>query len=401
VSDDGGGTDSQLRLFLSVDILGSTALKGEANYQTISAHLRMLEKAVGKDAPDNLPASALPSLDEYDWVAIQQNTFGDFHSDFSKSVQSEVTSPYEIFPWKALGDELIYSIRLESRESAARFVTRFIASLRLIDGRLASKGRIRLKGTAWIAGFPIRNRVVQIPGPTLFYKQGLEDVLFPYPKEDFWGPDMDIGFRLSRCTFPGMCVASAGLVELVAEAKSNDQVRFAHVGWEKLKGVWNERPYPVFWAELPTTSEADATNVVLAPWADGEGSFVARWNAPGSKLEAKSHLKLLVKLREALPANFGLIKPYIPEEDGVPAEHQQILDLVKKLPKGAAAEQDADEGPGSHAPERPAPSLEPLMKRLVEILFVNPDELKPSNAVSAPGDPSEPTTASPETPPRS
>lgn len=365
-------SDSQLRLFLSVDIVGSTALKGEANYQTIAAHLRVLQKAAKAKDLDALPIEALPSLDEYDWVAIQQNTFGDFHSEFSKTGQPDANSPYEVFPWKALGDELIYSIRLQSREQATKLVTSFIAALRLIDRQLSSKGRIRLKGAAWIAGFPIRNRIVQIPAPTVFYKHSGDDVSFPYPRDDFWGPDMDIGFRLSRCTFPGMCVASAGLVELLAADKSNDQVRFAHVGWEKLKGVWQERPYPVFWAELPSNREAEATHVVVAPWAEGEGPFVSRWESSGAKKEAKSYLKLLGDVREAMPSNFGLVRPYIPEEDGVPPEHQELLNLMNKLPKGAAADQNIDGKDSERQSEEEATSnIDEIMARLSQLKVID------------------------------
>lgn len=368
--------ESELRLFLSVDIVGSTALKGEANYQTIAAHLRMLQKAAKANDPTSIPTDALPSLDEYDWVAIQQNTFGDFHSEFSKTAQAEVTNAYEVFPWKALGDELIYSIRLRSRSQATKLVTSFISALRLIDKQLSAKSRIRLKAVAWVAGFPIGNRIVQIPAPAVFYKHLGEEVPFPYPRLDFWGPDMDIGFRLSRCTFPGMCVASAGLVELLGADKSNDQVRFAHVGWEKLKGVWHERPYPIFWAELPSNHEADATAAVLTPWAIGEGPFVRSWETEGSKREAKSHHKLLAAIRDAMPANFGLVRPYIPEEDSIPTDHQALLELIGKLPKGAAADQNTEsetQPEGLEGGAEAKSNVEEIMKRLSRLKLFDPD----------------------------
>jgi hypothetical protein len=375
VTTGGLANESQLRLFLSVDIVGSTALKGEANYQTIAAHLRVLQKAVTSKDANSLPVDALPSLDEYDWVAIQQSTFGDFHSEFSKTGQPDVKIPHEVFPWKALGDELIYSIRLHGREQATKLVTSFIAALRQIDKQLSSKGRIRLKGAAWIAGFPIRNRIVQIPAPMVFYKHGGDDVAFPYPRNDFWGPDMDIGFRLSRCTFPGMCVASASLVELLASDRSNDQVRFAHVGWEKLKGVWHERPYPVFWAELPSRLESPATDVVLAPWATGEGPFVAKWESPGAKKEAKNYLKLLGDVRKEMPSNFGLVKPYIPEEEGIPTEHQELLDLIGKLPKGAAADQNTDvTGSQLQSADEAERNLQEIMTRLTQLKLIDPSK---------------------------
>jgi hypothetical protein len=336
-----GPAESQLRLFLSVDLSGSTALKGEANYQTLSAHLRLLQKAASASDPSRIPFNALPSLDEYDWVAIQQNTFSDFHSEFSSRAGVDVVEAYEVYPWKALGDELIYSMRLTSRERASKLLTSFITAVRLIDGSLAKKGRLRLKAAAWIAGFPIRNRVVQIPAPAVSYEHEGKAHRFPYPQDDFWGPDMDIGFRLSKCTFPGMCVASASLVELLASDKSNYQLRFAHVGWERLKGVWHERPYPVFWAELPENREGEATRAVLSPWSAGESPFVKEWEKADSTVEAKAHLKLLTRIRETLPDNFGSIRPYVPEEDGVPADDQQLLELVASLPKGAAADQNS------------------------------------------------------------
>lgn len=333
---------SCVRLFLSVDVAGSTALKELVNYQALEKRIETAEKLL----PDKDPADVLRTLaqdniisyDEYDWSHIQQRVFVDFHTNFLGALSTKKVSIAETerSPWKALGDELVYCFCLKSREQCTQLIAAFLTTLRHSDEKLAKGGKIRVKGSAWTAGFPLRNRQVQLPMPKLVIKPEktsspapLTD--FPYPRDDYWGPDMDIGFRLAKASFPGMCVASMDLVEVLGRYKREDQIRAIRVGWSQLKGVWGERPYPVFWLELPASDKP--VQVTIHPWAEAESSYVKEWEKiPSQAKEAKGFKDEIMKIREHLPPHLGMVSPYIGEEgDETPEAHRKLLDLVNQL----------------------------------------------------------------------
>lgn len=74
---------------------------------------------------------------------------------------------------------------------------------------------------------------------------------------DFLGPDIDVGFRISRYARRLRLVVSAELAYLLFRDRTNvrdhsrewveDRLRI--VGYEMLKGIWGERQYPIIWYE--------------------------------------------------------------------------------------------------------------------------------------------------------
>lgn len=67
---------------------------------------------------------------------------------------------------------------------------------------------------------------------------------------DFIGPDIDTGFRTSHFAHRGFLLVSAGLAFALLSAAAGDGElarRMKIVSFERLKGVWNDRPYPIIW----------------------------------------------------------------------------------------------------------------------------------------------------------
>jgi hypothetical protein len=358
------GSASKLRLFLSVDIAGSTALKDLVNYQSLTDRVRYTKKVLQELRVEDRFASlvegeVLAPKEEVDWATILRNRFGEFHAMFGGEIKS-LTQAAERYPWKSLGDELVYSFNIQSRDLAASLVTSFLRTLRLWDRKLGDKNLIRMKGTAWTAGFPIRNREVELPMPEVFFKEGEAQVSFPYPRLDFWGPDMDVGFRLGAASFHGMCAASMDLVDLLSNHQSNQQIRAVHVGWERLKGVWGGRPYPIFWLELPEGQKgAEEAEALVRPWAVEECGLLGPW-LKNPKREAKDFRILLGDIRKHLPEQFGVVAPYIVSEDEVPKEHQELLNLLK-----SSSKLDSDLPPHSETEKHDAKaSLESALGKL-------------------------------------
>ena len=252
--------------------------------------------------------------------------------------------------------------------------------LREFDRRaVEKKGIIRLKGTGWLAGFPIRNRQIQFRGPKLFEPdmaeggdeqgfalRGCPDSSnchkpgncpkfqeYPYPRTDYLGPDIDVGFRLGAHSHPGLMVASMELAELLGKIpKSLQQVRGTIVGWQVLKGVWDGNPYPVVWVTLPENWDTEYEGQ-FTEWSKDEKGFVKKWLSDSKTgLRQIKHLaERIDTTRSSLPESLGVVAPYIvgdPESNAMPKEHDLIWKIIKSLylgdrgPQGGPADKPSD-----------------------------------------------------------
>jgi hypothetical protein len=359
---------SSLMLFLSVDLVGSTRLKNRLNHQTslqsFESRMAVRNKFPNAGASETEWVRAvLDSMSEEspdrDWATVVGKFYDEFHGQFTRDL-GETLSKYLSdktnarvgdgvsregafdsgrILWKAVGDELIYRFSIKSRLELHAIVWAFLSSLRKNDGKpVVRRGRggrtsekdvgPRVKGAAWVAGFPVRNRHILVPG-------SLQLV-------DFLGPDMDTGFRVAKCTRAGMLVVSTELAELLGEARPHSRLCAKIVGWERLKGVWEDHPYPVIWVDFPKaafeqTGELEA--VAAANWERAEEPLCKAWHSNDDPLEDIQALrKHLQALREALPSSLGLIKPYIVgdmsvngEVDTPPGEHQRILQMLEYI----------------------------------------------------------------------
>jgi len=194
-----------LRLFLSVDIVNSTALKQEFRHR---------------------PGES--------WIGVAHG----FYTSFPSSLAAEIskaeppngntisTAPE---PWKALGDELIFVAEVLAMEDLPLLLNAFRTSIQTWNREFENKG-ILIKGAAWLAGFPVQNSA--IVGDD-------EDHL------DFLGLSMDIGFRLGHHASPRKFVLSVELAYVLSVLESLLVSEMRYEGSEVLKGVLRDRPYPI------------------------------------------------------------------------------------------------------------------------------------------------------------
>ena len=340
--------DSQLRLFLSIDIAGSTRLKNTFNHhhtlreyhQRIKVMTQLCSSmACGDDcekhSPENLKSAVLDGMssEDTDWAPKIEEMFKVFHATFLKKINDvfEEEAP-TLLPWKALGDELIYSQKLNSLDDVHKYMVAFMMALRENDKASLGK-QIRLKGSAWTAGFPIRNRIVTLP----FLNGSTHSDELNFPRHDFLGPDMDIGFRIGKCVWPGFIVITIELAYLLSKTVVHQQVRLCQVGWETLKGVWNNISYPIFWAYLPDESELKCYDYSEYKRYDVPNSIhLQNWcHQTISKLEeAKNFADQISSLFAELPSQFGVELPYIKGDrivGNIPDSHAKILELLSEL----------------------------------------------------------------------
>jgi hypothetical protein len=258
----------RLRLFLSVDLIGSTNLK------QISSHA-------------HAPGSATDQADLGDsWfraIATFYSTIQrEFSSQWTTISESELAGENHEFPelWKSNGDELIYVTEINSSWHCVVLICSWLRTLKRCRRQIIKSkfGNLDLKGTAWTAGFPIKNSEIAFRRTS--DNRPVEDIGIPMienfrllqawygamnsggsqPIEateifrDFIGPSMDIGFRLCAKSDARKFCISPELAYILCAGASNgkclNELHFFYDGSEIVKGVLGGEPYPIFWIDV-------------------------------------------------------------------------------------------------------------------------------------------------------
>jgi hypothetical protein len=254
----------RLRLFLSVDLVGSTALKQSGYFP--------LPSPKEEDSLEDIGAN---------WFAAITSFYRDIESKFSAvwhnyketiSKSSKWPVGADPFLWKSNGDELIYVKELaDSRECYACIMCWLDVIHSYRQNLRNKKSHLDVKASAWIAGFPISNsevvfssgRGLQLPSGftgmsrvdnyTILEKwYGEKEETSNYIR-DFIGPSMDTGFRVSSKATPRKMTVSIEVALLLSMATApveyKARLSLRYDGRESLKGVFGGKPYPIFWVD--------------------------------------------------------------------------------------------------------------------------------------------------------
>lgn len=200
-------------LFLSADLINSTQYKHQVNTK------------------DNF---------DFDNFSI----FRDFYNDFPVEAETNITArlkydkianPSQLKLWKILGDEILFEYELKSLEELPSVLDGFMKTVIEYHNNLkSSRSKIGLKGSAWIATFPIPNvKISTNTGSNNDY--------------DYLGPSIDVGFRLSKYSTENKFVISLELAYLLCSTKSNLKEHVMFSSYRILKGVDNNEEYPILW----------------------------------------------------------------------------------------------------------------------------------------------------------
>ena len=170
--------------------------------------------------------------------------------------------------WKAVGDELIFTVDVLHEQDVYKVVTAWVAAMRQYELELQDKNqeensfknKMKTKGGAFIATFPDPDYCVAVPTEPV-EADSERDVLVRNEEMkresggshlfDYLGPSIDTGFRIV-----GQCSQRFFTLSLeVAWAMAYDRL---HNQFDKeisgltllsetpLKGVWDGRSYPIF-----------------------------------------------------------------------------------------------------------------------------------------------------------
>jgi len=254
-----------VRLFLSVDMAGSTQFKARF--------------AEGES-----------------WL----ETFRNFFTNFPLMLAGQVGFAFleegdtpSVEVWKVMGDEVIF---VATPNSAEELVYLLLALLRTMDAyetRFLGDLPLRLKGTAWLADFGGRNIELEIP--ELSGGDGVRVI-------DFIGPDLDLGFRVGKFARPACLALSLDVADLVLTATNASETALYLIGAEELKGVMFGRPYPIIWM-----LEA-GTGFNFMPWEVDSDPHMARADAmaPSSAAEIE---RVIGNMRLYLHKMHGVQRP--------------------------------------------------------------------------------------------
>jgi class 3 adenylate cyclase len=193
-----------------------------------------------------------------------------FMKDFALGLRGQLeeisrTKRLELRPlrsWKTLGDEVVFVIEPSRIDDCNWIIEAFrqaIANWNL-DRRARLEpepGDLLVQGTAWSAGFPVANAVIlRDDRPT-----GLESDEELETYEDYLGPSMDIGFRLSKLATPRRLVVSVDMAWLLLASGYRHGVHFEER--THLRGVAEDDGYPLLWLEPEVSRYRNAEKAML------------------------------------------------------------------------------------------------------------------------------------------
>lgn len=229
----------RLRLFLSVDLVGSTAFKADEASQ-----------AFAKVKPK--------------WVDLFTNFYREFPDRLANSFHStgrfgegseESKHPPKI--WKTIGDEIVLCSRVISIEHLVHSVGCFIDSMSEYSKHIQKTSeKLDLKGNAWVAACPSPNiafPLVQSEHPELQdldTSEEVERLIDENPSRfDFLGKAIDTGFRIAKNSKSEQMTVSVQLAYLLCKAAIEGKPAFPldYGGRFELKGVNGGIPYPVLY----------------------------------------------------------------------------------------------------------------------------------------------------------
>ncbi len=254
----------RLRLFLSADIVGSTALK---------------QSPLGAFADGK-------SADGASWFTVIQGFYFEAVTALQKewqlaesACQDQNTLGTPPTLWKTIGDEILFVKELTDHRQLNVALCSWISAVSTIR-TFVKRGNPRLdvKCTAWLAGFPFRNREVVLSKSEGTYFEGVDDyfdesgkILNNYYKDpkgskisiDYIGPSIDIGFRLSGLASSRKFILSVDAAYVVSltnptRAEGEKELEVFYDGTVTLKGVFGGLNYPVFWLDMKGNGSLDS-----------------------------------------------------------------------------------------------------------------------------------------------
>lgn len=265
-------------LFLSADIVGSTLLK-----QTASTKIDGAEMPHQNFDPNDASEIDLPDGER--WFSVIQGFYIEsvqaFRAEWKKGVdKTEKHRDHyygsEPILWKTIGDEILFRKIISDHHQINNTIKCWIRAMDKIRKFLKSKdSKLDIKCTAWLAEFPLQNKMVIGPSDDRVDKMTSNDMRtvgiligkyennpkqFSDTRIDFVGPAIDIGFRLAAKSTNRKFIISLDVAYYISKTnriEDNKIFKIHYDGREYLKGVLGGVEYPVFWIDMSNDESPD------------------------------------------------------------------------------------------------------------------------------------------------
>lgn len=150
--------------------------------------------------------------------------------------------------WKRLGDEILFYIILRDKTEMYKLLEYVDETLTRIQEFLSQYKSIYVKSSVWTAGIATYTEDAENYSNVALSPKVYKE----YDSLDFIGSDIDTGFRISKYVTKGRIVVSAELAYILNKMECPDGCEdiskyLRIVDYEKLKGVWDNKPYPIVW----------------------------------------------------------------------------------------------------------------------------------------------------------
>jgi hypothetical protein len=168
--------------------------------------------------------------------------------------------------WKLVGDEVLLYKRIRAIEELRGCLPSAHAILLDTIQRLhrefpRTNPLLSVKSAVWCARVHYLGPQELSDAQVEFSKHGYRNIVVPHlataefgegEQPDFLGPEIDVGFRISKFVSRRRLVVSAELAYMLYRERSKcepieDQLRI--IDYQPLKGIWDGRRYPIIWFE--------------------------------------------------------------------------------------------------------------------------------------------------------
>jgi len=254
------------RLFLSADIVGSTALKQKAAISEEGVHM-----STSQNWFDTIQGF---------YIQCVQSFLNQWQVDRAACRDEDCEHMYGLEPliWNAQGDEILFRKDIGSHGQVSTAINAWIAAMAQVRRFLrAADAKLDVKSTAWIAEFPLQNKLVIRPSASVVDRLDPNDMetvgemigavergeMQGQVSVDFIGPAIDIGFRLGQLATSRKMVVSLDTAFLMAIHDDDTTPKIFYDGMTQLKGVLGGMQYPLFWVDGSDASPIDRAEDAL------------------------------------------------------------------------------------------------------------------------------------------
>jgi hypothetical protein len=254
----------RLRIFLSADIIGSTALKQSRFGVSGSSN----EPPIDQAAKGPAWFSAIQGF----YFEAQQAFIGEWNKAKAEAGDEQLFGSEPIL-WKTVGDEVLFTKVIDDHRQITTAMHCWIAAIVRMRLFLQDENpSLDVKSVCWTAGFPFRNREIVLdrgrsgvsPKIENYYTES-GNLLNKYYKNpsrsglviDYVGPSIDTGFRLASFATGRKLIVSVDVAYLISMTQFDGPVRrldLHYDGSESLKGVIGGSNYPIFWIDMSAES---------------------------------------------------------------------------------------------------------------------------------------------------